>query len=91
MRPGSSRRSIRVRHGASAGVHPAGTASGPGSRFATHAEMEEFLRSLSPEEIERYRENAREFMASDAYRPFTKQTFAETLVRAVEEDLGIAA
>jgi len=60
-------------------------------RFETHAEMEAFLRSLSPTEIDRYRQNARDFMASDAYRPFSKQAFAEILVSSVEEDLAAAA
>jgi len=60
-------------------------------RFATYAELEEFLLSLGEREIEAYRENARAFMASDAYQPFTKQAFADLFVRAVEEDLGVAA
>ena len=59
--------------------------------FSTYVELEAYLRSLGPSEIEAYREAAREFMASAAYRPFTKQAFAEILVRAVEEDLSVAA
>jgi hypothetical protein len=45
---------------------------------------------LGEQEIRAYRENAREFMASDRYYPFTKQYFAELLVQAVEEDLAVA-
>ena len=58
--------------------------------FSTYHELEAYLRSLGPGEIEAYREAARDFMASDAYRPFTKQAFAEILVTAVAEDLGIS-
>lgn len=59
-------------------------------RFGTHAELEAFLRSLSGQEIEAYRENAQEFMASEGYRPFTRQAFAELLVQAAEEDVVLA-
>jgi hypothetical protein len=44
--------------------------------------------SLGEDEIETYRDNARAFIASDRYRPFTKQALAELLVEAVEEDLA---
>jgi alpha(1,3/1,4) fucosyltransferase len=59
--------------------------------FATHAELESYLRSLGEQEIQAYRENARAFMASAGYAPFTKQAFAEILLSAVEEDLASAA
>jgi hypothetical protein len=57
-------------------------------RFQTYDELEAYLRSLEPREVEAYRANARAFMESEGYRPFTKQAFAETLVGAVEEDLA---
>lgn len=60
-------------------------------RFADHSEMEAFLRSLGPEEIAVYRDNAREFMSSEAYRPFTKHAFADLLIDAFEEDVATAA
>jgi hypothetical protein len=60
-------------------------------RFAGHAELETYLRALSPEEIEGYRENAREFMSSEAFYPFSRRAFADILVEAVEEDLRLAA
>ena len=44
--------------------------------------------SLGEDEIATYRDDARAFIASDRYRPFTKQAFAELLVEAVEEDLA---
>ena len=58
--------------------------------FASHGELEDYLRSLGPEEIRAYRENAREFMASDAYRPFTKDAFADIFVEAFDEDVAAA-
>lgn len=60
-------------------------------RFASYAELEEFLRSLGPAEIEAYRESARDFLASEGYRPFTKQAFADALVEAAEEDVALLA
>ena len=59
--------------------------------FATHDELESYLRSLGEDEIRDYREAARAFMGSDAYHPFTKEAFAEKLILAVEEDLAAAA
>jgi hypothetical protein len=58
-------------------------------RFATYESLEAYLRSLGPREIDAYRENARDFLASEGYLPFMKQTFADTIVRAVEEDLEL--
>jgi hypothetical protein len=60
-------------------------------RFQSYSEMEAYLRSLGPQEIERYRQNAREFMSSEHYRPFSKQAFADLFVKAVAEDLNLAA
>jgi hypothetical protein len=57
-------------------------------RFADFGEMEAFLRGLTEDEIGQYRENARAFLASERYRPFTKQAFAELLVEAAEDDLA---
>lgn len=59
-------------------------------RFDGHAELEEYLRSLTETEIRDYRERARAFMSSDAYRPFTKYAFGDLFVKAVEEDLALA-
>jgi hypothetical protein len=58
--------------------------------FGDYADLCSFLRSLGPREIAAYRENARDFMASDGFRPFTKEAFAELFVRAVEADVGLA-
>ena len=57
--------------------------------FVSYADLEGFLRSLGEREIRAYRENAREFMSSSQYYPFTKEAFAQLFVSAVEEQLGI--
>jgi hypothetical protein len=59
-------------------------------KFANYDELAEYLRSLTPKEITRYRTNARNFMSSEGYRPFTKDAFSQLFVNAVEEDLGVA-
>jgi len=55
-------------------------------RFETYDELEAFLRSLSETEIEQYRMNGREFMASELYRPFSRQAFVDLICGLVEED-----
>lgn len=58
-------------------------------RFESYVELRSFLRNLSGESIRSYRENARDFICSERFRPFSKEAFVELLVRAVEEDLGV--
>jgi hypothetical protein len=58
-------------------------------RFQTHAELRSFLKSVSDRELRDYKENARAFLASPRYRPFTKQTFAEMFSSIIEEDSGV--
>jgi hypothetical protein len=48
------------------------------------------LKSLGEKEIQLYKENARDYLSSDMYRPFCKESFAEIFVRAVEEDTGVS-
>ncbi len=57
--------------------------------FKNNAEVRDFLRALSQDEIRAYRENARAFLASPAYRPFTKEAFVEHFRHIVETDAGI--
>ncbi|MBM2822232.1 MAG: hypothetical protein HW413_978 [Thermoleophilia bacterium] len=58
-------------------------------RFASYEELREYLRGLSPMEIAAFREAGREYVRSDRYRPFTKQAFADLMLRIVEEDAGV--
>ncbi len=59
-------------------------------RFPTYAELRDYLKSLGPKEIRAYKENARDFLHSAAFKPFTKEAFATIFATAVEEDLGVA-
>jgi alpha(1,3/1,4) fucosyltransferase len=58
-------------------------------RFTGYRELRGYLRSLSEREIQRYRENGREYLRSPQFQPFTKQAFTEIMARVVEEDAGI--
>jgi hypothetical protein len=59
-------------------------------RFQTYEELRAFLKSLSEKDIATYRENARDFLASEKFDPFRKQTFTELFKRIIEEDVGIS-
>jgi hypothetical protein len=58
-------------------------------QFTGYGELGEFLRALAPAEIERYREAARDFLASERFYPFSKQAFVDRLAAIVEEDTGL--
>ena len=58
-------------------------------KFAGYAELASFLKSRSANDVVRYREAARTFLASEDFKPFTKQAFTERLARVVEEDTGV--
>jgi len=58
--------------------------------FRDYAELQKFLKSLSDRHIERYRSAARAFLESPAFKPFTKQAFAEIFGRIIEEDAAPA-
>lgn len=60
-------------------------------RFAGYDELRAFLRALGPREIEAYREAARDYLHSDAFRPFTKEAFADLLAGIVRRDAGVEA
>lgn len=55
--------------------------------FASYAELDRFLRALGPSERERYREAARDFLASDAFRPFSAESFADRFVDDIRDHL----
>ena len=58
-------------------------------RFSGYDELREYLRSLSPQAIEAYREAGREYFRSERFRPFTKQAFADIFVQIIAEDAGV--
>jgi hypothetical protein len=59
-------------------------------RFSGYAELRSYLRSLSPAEIRAYREQARAFLESRRFQPYTKQAFAELIGLIVEDDAGVS-
>jgi alpha(1,3/1,4) fucosyltransferase len=58
-------------------------------QFKDYGELRSYLKSLGARDIQRYKEAARDFLHSPRYRPFTKQAFAETFGRMIEEDAGV--
>jgi hypothetical protein len=57
-------------------------------RFAGYDDLRRYLWSLGPRDIHRFRERAREFLASPQFRPSTKEAFAEMFSRIIAEDVG---
>lgn len=51
--------------------------------FKNYKELNHFLHSLNGSDIEKYRENARTFLMSDKFKPFSKEYFAELFVNVV--------
>jgi hypothetical protein len=58
-------------------------------RFASYQDLSDFLKSLGEAEIRQYKDNARDYLRSKQYRPFTKQAFVDLFCRLVEEAGGI--
>jgi hypothetical protein len=58
-------------------------------RFEDYGALKEYLKSLEESDIRRYKENARAFLTSPRFRPFTKQAFTEIFARIIEEDAGV--
>jgi hypothetical protein len=57
--------------------------------FGSYAELLEHLRALSDHEVRAYREAARAFLASDGFRPFSKEAYAQVFGRIVAEDADL--
>jgi hypothetical protein len=51
--------------------------------FKNYTDLGQFLKSLSEAKIKEYRENARKYLESEQYKPFTKEYFAKLFVEAV--------
>src|SRR5579862_1673410 len=58
-------------------------------QFEDYGALKEYLKSLKESGIRQYKENARAYLASPRFRPFTKQAFTELFARIVEEDAGV--
>jgi len=58
-------------------------------KFKDFAELRAFLHTLSSADEQRYREAARDYLASDRFNPFRLQTFVDLLAGIVSADTGI--
>lgn len=54
--------------------------------FGSYAELEGYLRGLTPRQVCAYREAGRAFLASPQFYPFSKAAFADLFVRMIQED-----
>jgi hypothetical protein len=57
--------------------------------FSTYEALRAYMRTLSEKDIQAYKENARDYLSCEMFKPFRKKSFAEIFIRAVEEDVGI--
>lgn len=58
-------------------------------RFSGYEELRSYLKSLSPDQIQEYREKGRAYFHSPQFQPFTKQAFTDLLARVISEDTGV--
>jgi hypothetical protein len=58
--------------------------------FKDYEELNNFIKSLSQEDIQQYKQNARDYLKSPQFQPFKKEAFVELFRRIVEEDTGIS-
>lgn len=59
-------------------------------RFKTYDDLRRYLRSLGPSDIRRYKENARDYLTSDRFKPFQKESFVQLFTQAIACDVGVA-
>lgn len=57
--------------------------------FSNYGELRSFLKSLTKNEIQEYKANARKFLKSPEFYPFSKTAFAELFDRIIIEDTKI--
>ncbi len=57
-------------------------------RFSGYDELRKYLRSLDEQEISKFKRNARDYLQSDQFRPFSKSAFVDLFRRIVAEDTG---
>lgn len=57
--------------------------------FAGYPELRQFLKNLTADEIHTYKESARNFLASEKFTPFKKETFAQVIHKVIEQDAGV--
>lgn len=58
-------------------------------QFGSYEELRGYLKSLSEKDVQWFKENARDFLQSPQFHPFSKDAFVRLFHRMVEEDTGI--
>lgn len=58
-------------------------------KFNGYGELLAHLKSLTTDDIEQYRKNASDYLASAAFQPYSKEAFVDTIVKTFETDIGI--
>lgn len=59
-------------------------------KFDDYNSLHSFLKSLTQDDIQQYRENAKNFLSSPVFEPYSKKTFVDTIVSVIEKDADIA-
>ena len=55
--------------------------------FKDYSELKLFLKSITKSEIESYKENARKYLESEQFEPYTKEYFAEMFVDVIKKEI----
>jgi hypothetical protein len=56
-------------------------------KFKDFGGLRDYLHWISEDEIEKFRENAKMYLESDAYRKFTKEDFSRVILKTIENDI----
>jgi len=59
-------------------------------RFSNYQDLRAYLKSLDENAIRTYRQNARDFLSSPQFKPFSKEAFVDIFRRIIREDTGVA-
>jgi hypothetical protein len=59
-------------------------------QFGSYSALRDYLKSVSPAEIRRYKECARDFLGSPRFQKFSTDAFVEILALVVEQDAGVS-
>lgn len=57
-------------------------------QFSNYQDLRVYLKSLDEQAIRAYRENARDFLSSPRFKPFSKDAFVDIFRRIIREDTG---
>lgn len=59
-------------------------------RFSNYQDLRAYLISLDANAIRTYRQNARDFLSSPRFKPFSKDAFVDIFRKIIREDTGLA-